>query len=94
MESIINHHSFQLGVENGSSGNTTISPAYGLTGYSGIGTGGGISNVNEHTNHLSLSGINKGVSVGNSFNSVDTRPPPPPHTSLLHMAGNYNILIA
>ncbi|XP_029733075.2 dystrophin, isoforms A/C/F/G/H isoform X10 [Aedes albopictus] len=82
------HYDQNSSLENGASAKTTISPAY--VGHSGISSGGGINNINEHTNRAPLNNVNKCISGGSNFGSVDTRPPPPPHTSLLHMAGDLN----
>lgn len=37
-----------------------------------------------------LSGITSGInSAGTNMNIIDNRPPPPPHSSVLHMSGKF-----
>ncbi|XP_055532577.1 dystrophin, isoforms A/C/F/G/H isoform X7 [Wyeomyia smithii] len=75
------HYEQNSNIENGTS---TIAPSL----YTG--TNPGLPGA-DHVNPISLSGGGKHQTIiGNTFNSVDTRPPPPPHTSLLHMAGDLN----
>lgn len=68
------------GLENGTSSGSFHNNA----GISGLSSGGG-------DNDRSKPGVGKNENnIGVSFASSDARPPPPPHTSLLHMAGEYN----
>ncbi|XP_055596145.1 dystrophin, isoforms A/C/F/G/H isoform X3 [Uranotaenia lowii] len=92
------HYDQNTGKENG------ISSSMGSASMFGGGLGAGNAGVahsghgyggvdNDHINQMPISssgGGGVGKSIGNHFGSVDTRPPPPPHTSLLHMAGDLN----
>lgn len=49
------------------------------------GSGGPLMSANA----MAAMGGNLGLITGNS--GVDNRPPPPPHTSLLHMTGNLSV---
>ncbi|XP_055627609.1 dystrophin, isoforms A/C/F/G/H isoform X2 [Toxorhynchites rutilus septentrionalis] len=79
------HFDQNIGTENGSINNTTC-PVYSVTS-SSIGGGGG---GNKHNSHQSLVACSKNTTAGgSSLTTVDARPSPP-HTSLLHMAGDLN----
>ena len=44
---------------------------------------------------MSMFGNINNTSSGNNFtNNIDSRPPPPPHTSLLHMAGKFQMIFS
>lgn len=47
-------------------------------------------------NNIGAGSNGNGVGTNNSgygqHNNGDTRPPPPPHSSLLHMAGNFKLI--
>ncbi|KAL9705175.1 hypothetical protein quinque_008693 [Culex quinquefasciatus] len=74
------HHDQKSSLENGTSSGSFHNNA----GISGLSSGGG-------DNDRSKPGVGKNENnIGVSFASSDARPPPPPHTSLLHMAGDLN----
>ncbi|XP_058831030.1 dystrophin, isoforms A/C/F/G/H isoform X2 [Topomyia yanbarensis] len=74
------HYDQSSGMENGALGKT--SSFYAVTNSGLIGGG-------DPNNHMSLADGGKNTSnIGNSISSIDSRPPPPPHASLLHMADN------
>lgn len=61
--------------------------------------GGGSMNAAAAMGGVNAAAINAGNNlggVGHNIGMIDNRPPPPPHTSLLHMAGkltSYSISI-
>lgn len=53
-----------------------------------------LNNIHGGGNNIGAGSNGNGVGTNNSVygqhNNGDTRPPPPPHSSLLHMAGKFD----